>query len=143
MIGCGTALSQDQAIVSKPIQLPGLKATGETLLPNGWSLKPVGEQIEMGDFPSHIELSPDGEFAAVSHSGWGTHEVRMVRISDRKIVSSVTIDQTFRGIDFSTDGKRLFLSGAEDECIYVYDHRAGFLTLNQKILPVSPNLEQV
>ncbi len=138
MIGCGTALSQDQAIVSKPIQLPGLKATGETLLPNGWSLKPVGEQIELGDFPSHIELSPDGEFAAVSHSGWGTHEVRIVRLSDRKVVSSVTIDQTFRGIDFSTDGKRLFLSGAEDECIYVYDHRAGFLSLNQKIQLVLP-----
>ena len=67
-IGCSEALSQDKAIVSKPIQLPGLKSTGETLLPNGWSLKPVGDQIEMGDFPSHIELSPDGQFAAILHS---------------------------------------------------------------------------
>ena len=136
---CGIdALGQDKQIVSKPIQLPGLKPTGETLLPNGWSLKPVGEQIEMGDFPSHIELSPDGKVVAVLHSGWGTHEVRLVRLSDRKAISSVTMDQTFCGLDFSADGKQLFVSGAEDECVYVYDHRAGFLTLNRKIQVVLP-----
>ena len=128
-----TIYSQEKTPVSKPIQLPGLKTSGETLLPNGWSLKPVGEQIEMGDFPSHVELSPDGRFAAVLHSGWGTHEVRIVNIEDRKTVSSITLDQTFQGLRFSHDGKQLFVSGAEDECIYIFDHRAGFLTLSRRV----------
>lgn len=138
MVYSVTASGQDKQTALKSIQLPGFKATGETLLPNGWSLKPVGEQIEMGDFPSHIELTPDGQFAAVLHSGWGTHEVRLVRVSNGKTISSVTIDQTFRGIDFSSDGKQLWISGAEDECVYVYDHSDGFLRLNRKIQIVPP-----
>ncbi|MEQ1828796.1 MAG: alkaline phosphatase family protein [Pirellula sp.] len=116
-----------------PVQLPGLQRTGETLLPNGWSLRPVGEQIDLGDFPCHMETSPDGKYAAILHAGWGTHEVRIVSIAERKQTSSVIVDQTFQGLRFSHDGSRLYVSGAEDECVYVYDHRNGYLTLREKL----------
>ncbi len=46
---------------------PGLKPDGSTLLPSMWSLKPVGRQIPLGDFPVNIALHPDGKFAAVLH----------------------------------------------------------------------------
>ena len=133
-----SSLSQEATPKKSPVQLPGMQSNGQTLLPNGWSLRPAGEQIDLGDFPSHMELSPDRKFAAVLHAGWGTHEVRIVSLETKKVTSSVVIDQTFQGIRFSDDGSNLFVSGAEDECVYVFSHRAGYLTLERKIQVVDP-----
>ena len=49
--------------------MPGSMADGRTRLPNGWALSPAGRQVTVGDFPLGLALSPDGRFAAVSHSG--------------------------------------------------------------------------
>ncbi len=132
------ALPQEATNLKSPVQLPGLQSNGQTLLPNGWSLRPAGEQVDLGDFPSHMELSPDGKFAAVLHAGWGTHEVRIISLENKKVTSSVVIDQTFQGIRFNDDGSKLFVSGAEDECVYVFGHHAGYLTLDRKLQIVDP-----
>ena len=34
-----------------PIDLPGQRPDGSVLLPNLWSLRPVGKQVLVGDFP--------------------------------------------------------------------------------------------
>ena len=34
-----------------PRQLPGLRPDGSVLLPNQWSLRPMGKQTAVGDFP--------------------------------------------------------------------------------------------
>jgi DNA-binding beta-propeller fold protein YncE len=107
---------------------PGIQSGGVTLLPNGWSIKPAGEQIDLGDFPTHMEVSPDGKFVAVLHAGYGTHEVKVMDIASRKMISSVTFDQVFYGLRFSRDGNTLYVSGAEDECVYVFGHKDGYLT---------------
>src|SRR4051812_26336436 len=39
---------------AQPVQLPGVQKTGELLLPNQWSLRPAGKQIDVGDFPVNI-----------------------------------------------------------------------------------------
>src|SRR4051812_12944445 len=55
--------------------LPGLQPDGSILLPNQWSLRAVGKQVVLGDFPVNIALHPGGTFAAVLHSGWGEQGV--------------------------------------------------------------------
>ena len=132
------AFSEDVIVKKNLVQLPGLQSNGQTLLPNGWSLRPAGLQIDLGDFPTHLEVSPDGKFIAVLHAGWGTHEVRIISLKNQKVISSVVIDQTFQGIRFSDDGRKLYVSGAEDECVYVYGHVDGYLTLDRKVQVVDP-----
>jgi len=68
------------AAAKPPVVLPGLQRDGSVLLPNQWSLRPVGRQINVGDFPVNIALHPGGAFAAVLHSGWGQHEVRILDV---------------------------------------------------------------
>ena len=57
------------------------------LLPNQWSLRPVGKQVELGDFPINVAVHPGGQFAAVLHSGYSAHEFVVVDIASAKIVS--------------------------------------------------------
>src|SRR5689334_1725996 len=76
-------------------QLPGKKADGSVLLPNQWSLRPAGKQIELRDFPVNIAVHPRGRFAAVLHSGYSAHLVAIVDLQLGKIVSHVPISQSF------------------------------------------------
>src|SRR4051812_43199353 len=54
---------------------PGKQPDGSMLLPNQWSLKPAGRQIELRDFPVNIAMHPRGRYVAVLHSG---HSVNVV-----------------------------------------------------------------
>src|SRR5437016_11182788 len=94
-----------------PADLPGPRADGSVLLPNQWSLRPAGRQVVLGDFPVNIALHPAGQYAAVLHNGHGTHEIIVVDIATAKVVSSVTVEEAFYGLEFSSDGKRIFSSG--------------------------------
>lgn len=108
--------------------LPGLRPDGSVLLPNQWSLRPVGRQVTVGDFPVNIAMHPDGRFAAVLHSGHGKHEIVIVDIPAAKVFSRMPVHETFYGLEFSHNGKRLYCSGAADEVVHVFDFANGTLT---------------
>ena len=50
---------------AKPARWPGKQPDGSVLLPNMWSLRPAGTQVDLADFPVNIALHPDGKFAVV------------------------------------------------------------------------------
>src|SRR5262245_38260212 len=64
-----------KAELASPRVLPGLLADGFIQLPNQWKLHPAGRQIEVGDFPVNLVIHPSGQYLAVLHAGWGTHEI--------------------------------------------------------------------
>ena len=113
--------------------LPGLQADGSVLLPNQWSLHPVGRATAVGDFPVNVALHPGGTFAAVLHSGWGQHEVRILNVKNGKPVSQVALPESFYGIAWSPDGKQLFASGAGTEVIHAFAFDDGFLSAHREL----------
>jgi 6-phosphogluconolactonase (cycloisomerase 2 family) len=126
------------AVAAKPAaMLPGLQLDGSVLLPNQWSLRPAGRQIPMGDFPVNIALHPGGVFAALLHSGWGQHEVRVVNLKSGQPVSQVALAEAFYGLAWSADGKTLFASGAGNEVVHVFAFADGFLSAHRE-LPLRP-----
>lgn len=121
--------------------LPGQQPDGSILLPNQWSLRPVGRQVPMGDFPVNIAIHPAGRHAAVLHCGHGQHEVVIVDVTSAKIVSTVAFSEAFYGLAFSTDGARLFCSGASDEVVRTFKFAEGYLTEPGEI-PLRPVRER-
>ncbi len=122
------------ALVAKPAPtLPGLQLDGSVLLPNQWSLRPVGRQVVVGDFPSNLAVHPAGKFAAVLHSGWGQHEVRILDVKAGRVVSHVALDEAFYGLAWSPDGKKLFASGAGTEVIHRFDFGDGLLSVHHEL----------
>ncbi len=115
--------------LNKRPTLPGVEADGTIRLPNTWSIKPTGQQVEVGDFPVQIALHPNGQWLAVLHAGHGAHEVMIVDVRKEKegIRSRVVLDQTFYGLAFSPDGKTLFASGGEFEVVHAFTFQDGFL----------------
>ena len=115
------------------VDLPGYRADGSILLPNQWSLRPAGRQIEMGDFPVNIALHPGGGFAAVLHSGHGRHEVVVVDLKQERVVSRAPLQESFYGITFSPDGRTLYCSGAGGEVVHVFGFKDSTLTVQPDI----------
>jgi DNA-binding beta-propeller fold protein YncE len=112
---------------------PGHKADGSVLLPNQWSLRPVGRQVQLADFPVNIAVHPGGRFAAVLHCGYSDHEIVVVNLDRAKVVSRVKVHESFYGLEFSADGKKLFCSGAGDEVVHVFDFVDGNLSNHEEI----------
>ncbi|HZO85785.1 MAG TPA: beta-propeller fold lactonase family protein, partial [Verrucomicrobiae bacterium] len=123
----GCAHQPDHAATAE-LDLPGPRGTNAVRLPNMWWLRPVGRQIVIGDFPLNIALHPDGKFAAVLHCGHGQHEIVVVEIASGRIVSRVSLEESFYGLAFSHDGKSLFCSGAGDETVHSFSFAGGFLS---------------
>ena len=121
------------AALTPGTNLPGIRADGSILLPNQWSLRPAGKQIELRDFPVNIALHPKGDFVAILHSGYSANQISIIDLALGKSVSHANIEQSFYGLQFSSDGKRLFCSGAGHEVVHQFDFAHGTLQNHQEI----------
>src|SRR5206468_4771447 len=103
--------------------------------------RPAGKQVPVGDFPINIALHPGGAFAAVLHSGYGEHEIRVIDLKNAHIVSSAALEEGFYGLAWSPDGKKLFASGAATEAVHEFAFADGFLSAHREIRlrPVEQN----
>ncbi len=128
-IGSGAALGQDSNAKARPEPTwPGLTRAGTVLLPNGWSLKPAGRQVKLGDFPVTIAESPAEPVLAVLHAGYGEHEVVTLDAATGKVIARVALKESFHGLAWSGDGKHLYVGGGWDDVVYRFDHAAGLLS---------------
>ena len=113
--------------------LPGRRPDGSVLLPNQWSLRPAGRQVELADFPENVAIDPSGRFAAVLHAGYSDHQIQIVDLVDARVVSHLRVQETFYGLAFSRDGKILVCSGAGEEVVHVFSFRDGQLSNHAKV----------
>ncbi|MSU27909.1 MAG: hypothetical protein EXS27_08345, partial [Pedosphaera sp.] len=130
------ALAAPAAAPNSPsVRWPGKQSDGSVLLPNMWSLHPAGVQVDLADFPVNIALHPDGKLAVVLHAGYSAHEIAVVDIAKATVLNRTKVEETFYGIEFSRDGKRLYASGAGSEVVrcFDFDAKAGTLGKEQEI----------
>lgn len=113
--------------------LPGQQPDGSVLLPNQWSLRPVGRQVPLGDFPVNIAVHPGGRYAAVLHSGYGKQLIAVVDIQAARVVTNLPVREAFYGLEFSRNGKELFCSGAGDEILHRFTFRNGVVAEGKEI----------
>ncbi|MFM7102237.1 MAG: YncE family protein, partial [Verrucomicrobiota bacterium] len=121
--------------------LPGIRRDGSILLPNQWSLRPAGKHLPVGDFPVHLAVHPGGRYAILLHAGYGQHELVVVHLADFRIVSRTALAETFYGVAFSADGRRVFASGAGSEVVHRFDFSEGLLA-NPLAIEVRPVQER-
>ena len=77
---------------------PGKQADGSMLLPNQWSLRPTGRQIELRDFPVNIAVHPKGRYVAVLHSGHSVNVVTIVDLASERAASHLAARTAYNNI---------------------------------------------
>jgi YVTN family beta-propeller protein len=132
-LSAALALATTQLIAAEPVLRPGLQPDGSMLLPNLWSLRPAGSQLELADFPVNIALHPDGRYAAILHCGYSAHEILVVDLAGKSIVSRAKIPEAFYGIAFAPDGRKVYCSGSSGEVVHAFDFSDGKISPSQTI----------
>ncbi|MFT7425272.1 MAG: WD40 repeat protein, partial [Algoriphagus sp.] len=89
-------------------------------LPNGWSLTPVGNSLNLQDLPLNLVVSPSKTLLAVTNNGQSTQSITLIDAQTEEILDDVTIAKAYLGLAFSPDEKYLYASGGNDNKILMY-----------------------
>ena len=108
-------------------QLPSPLATGVRL-------DPVGAVVDLGSMPIGMALAPDRKRLAVVLSGWREQGLQIVDLESLRVTQTITQEAAFYGAAFSPDGRSLYVSGGNDDAVYVYEWKDGSATLDRKIV---------
>src|ERR1700712_2108217 len=90
------------------------------LLPNGWSLTPVGKSLPLGDLPLNIAVSRSHRYAAVTNNGQSTQTIQLLDAKNDKELDNVVIGKSWGGLMFSDDEQSLYASGGDNNWIVRY-----------------------
>lgn len=99
----------------------------QILLSNGWQLTPQGTTIQLGDLPLNMAVSKNKQLMAVTNNGQSIQSIQLIDIAVKKELDKVIIAKSWYGLKFSNDGKFLYASGGNDNCIL------KFSIINQKL----------
>ncbi|UBM62919.1 beta-propeller fold lactonase family protein [Candidatus Sulfidibacterium hydrothermale] len=119
----GTVQAQSK---KQPVELPG-KYQQFTLLPNGWRLTPVGKQVPIGELPLNMVVTKNQRYAITSNSGMGVNSLSVIDLKTEKEIQRYVLSNTWVGLTFGPHDKRLYVSGGNDNCVYVFSFQKGKL----------------
>lgn len=131
LLSCVTISADD-----KP-KFPGPEEGG-FLLPNGWRVTPVGDQILLTDLPLNIVLTPDGKHALVTTNGYNAHEVSLIDLEEKKRIDKATVPQSWFGVAMQSKPQRLWWSGGGESVLHSFDFAEGKLVAGPQHKPTEP-----
>jgi len=91
-----------------------------TTVATGAQIHPAGRSIDLGNLPLTMTLSPEGDRAVVTLSGFLQPGIQVVDLAAGKVVQDIPLNAVFLGAAFSPDGKTLYVSGGFDDVVHVY-----------------------
>lgn len=90
------------------------------MLPNGWSLSPIGATTPLGDLPLNLLVSADKSFAVVSNNGQSTQSLMTVDLATGQIADELDIAKAWYGLAMTQDGQTIYASGGNDNMVRIY-----------------------
>lgn len=113
-----------------------------SVLPSGRIVSPVGKMIRITHDPFGMAVSPDGKKAVTLHNGVFTiidltsMEHTRVPSYDGSVASPLS-NGSFLGVAFSSDSKKVWLSGGDNGAVILYDitaqKRLDSISLNGRV----------
>lgn len=105
-----SSLARDDPPEARPPRYSGPTKEG-FLLPNGWTLSPVGDQVPLTDLPLNIVPLPDSRHALVGTAGYNAHELSLIDLETRAAVDRETVRQSWFGLALDEPTGRVWWSG--------------------------------
>src|SRR5947199_2319610 len=97
------------------------------LLPNGWTISPAGEQVALTDLPLNIVPLNDGRHVLVASNGYNKHELVLVDLHAKKVVSRGAAPESWFGLAVSAAGDSVWWSGGGSGLLHTFALKDGRL----------------
>src|SRR5580692_1342133 len=98
----------------------GRQGDGTVLLPNGWKIAPVGDQVPLDTLPMSSAISPDGKFVLVLNGGYRPPSISVIDAASKKELSRVKVADGWLGLTFSPDGRFVYVGGGSKYCVFEF-----------------------
>ncbi|MGN6438728.1 MAG: bifunctional YncE family protein/alkaline phosphatase family protein [Agriterribacter sp.] len=125
------------AVVARSQTLESLQS-GKIGLPNGWSLTPAGNNIELGDLPLNLVIGHKKKLAAVTNNGQSTQTIELIDIRRQKKTDSIVIAKSWYGLAFGSNDQSLYVSAGHDNMVKQYSIVQNKLALKDSFLLGKP-----
>jgi len=125
-------------IVSAPAgdEITKINKDGKTVIPNGRYIAPAGVSILTAPHPYGLTLSPDGNVAVTANSGTSPLSITIVRniLAQHPEVQQIppgpsteegVLASVFMGLAISPDNKIVYVSGGQENKIFLFDVSSG------------------
>jgi len=103
---------------NRPAPRVGPQADGRTLLPNGWSIRPAGRQIETGTMPMSSVMTPDGKFLLVLNGGYMPPNVTVFDAKTMAAVHTEPVKDGWLGLAITPNGRQVYVGGGATSAVY-------------------------
>ena len=104
------------------------------VLPNGWGLTPVGRSFPLGDLPLNIAVSKSKNLLAVTNNGQSVQSIQLIDPKSETILDTKVIPKSWYGLQFSSDEKKLYAAGGNDNWVLEYGIENKILVLKDSII---------
>ncbi len=121
-----------------PVLLPGKVAGGRVRLPNGWFLSPAGVQVELGELPLNMEVTPDERYVITTDDGTAVQNLSVIDVASWTVVQKLNVRKAWVGLRLIDGGRRLLVSGGNDNRVNVYDFAGGRLRFADSLVIAAP-----
>ncbi|MGN6492600.1 MAG: bifunctional YncE family protein/alkaline phosphatase family protein [Agriterribacter sp.] len=125
------------SVVARSQSLESLQS-GKIGLPNGWSLTPAGNNIELGDLPLNLVIGHKKKLAAVTNNGQSTQTIELIDIRRQKKTDSIVIAKSWYGLAFGSNDQSLYVSAGHDNMVKQYSIVENKLALKDSFLLGKP-----
>ncbi len=113
-----------------------INPNGETIIPNGRIVKPMGQTIRIAPHPYGLVLSPDGSVAVTANSGNrpfsitilekpGSAEPKVRQVPEGALNDPNLLEDVFMGLAITSDNRSVWVAGGQSNKIFRYDLRTG------------------
>jgi YVTN family beta-propeller protein len=91
------------------------------LLPNGWTITPVGKQVTLTDLPLNIIPLAGSKHALAATSGFNKHELSLIDLIDAKVIDKQVVRQSWFGLAWSAQSNCVWWSGGGSNMLHTFD----------------------
>jgi len=138
IVSCNSERKTDPWIISAPAgeHYVTIDKTGQTIIPNGRIIAPAGKSLVVAPHPYGLTLSTDGNTAITANSGTSPLSITIIRniLSENPEVQQIppgpntdkgVLASVFMGLAVSNDNSVVYVSGGQENKIYVFDLNTG------------------
>ena len=96
-------------------------------LPNGWKISAIGETSKMGDLPMQLVVHPSKKWMVGINAGQSNQSLMVYDCKTGNRTDSVSINKTFYGGVFNSNGKDFYVNGGNNNWIEHFAFSKGKL----------------
>jgi YVTN family beta-propeller protein len=130
-----TTRAPDEDVNSSAVRERQGLVPGTNLLHTGWGVTPAGQHVRISDMALKMIVSPDKKVLVTVSGGFSNTGVTLLDLRTREVSQFLPLPECWNGVAFSSDGRRLFVSGGDTGLVHVFNYADGKATAAEPVKP--------